>query len=95
VLANDCENRASRNSPSLAVALNCGMGSNSLNAEVNALERLQIVRGRNSSYDCGKTRSAACRCSQTPLLTAGPPLVSVASVRLPYILRHFSIDSAP
>ena len=35
-----------RNSPSLAVALNCGMGSTSLNAEVNAFERLQIVRDR-------------------------------------------------
>jgi len=45
-----CENRASRNSPSLAVALNCGMGSSSLNADVNGLERLQIVRKRNSSY---------------------------------------------
>jgi hypothetical protein len=37
-------------SPSLAVALNCGIGSSSLNAEVNALERLHIVRGRNCSY---------------------------------------------
>ena len=37
-------------SPSLAVALNCGMGSSSLNAEVKVLERLQIVRDRNSSY---------------------------------------------
>ena len=46
----DCENRASRNSPSFAVALNRGMGSSSLNAEVNAFERLQIVRGWNSSY---------------------------------------------
>jgi len=46
---NDCENRVSKNSPSFAVALNCGMGSNSLNAEVNAFDRLQIVRGRNSS----------------------------------------------
>jgi hypothetical protein len=36
---NDPENRASRNSPSLAVALNCGMGSSSLKAEVNAFER--------------------------------------------------------
>ena len=34
----------------MAVALNCGMGSSSLNAEVNAFERLQIVRGRTSSY---------------------------------------------
>src|SRR5260370_7527390 len=28
--------------------LNCGMGSSSLNADVNALERLQTVRDRNS-----------------------------------------------
>jgi hypothetical protein len=45
-----CEKRASRNSPSFAVALKCGMGSSSLNAEVNAFDRLQIVRGLNSSY---------------------------------------------
>ena len=38
-----------RNAPSLAVALNWGMGSSSLNAEVNAFDRLQIVRERNSS----------------------------------------------
>ena len=31
------------------MALNCGMGSSSLNADVNALERLQIVSGRKSS----------------------------------------------
>src|ERR1700731_396398 len=43
------EKQVSRNSPSLAVALS-GMGSSSLNAEVNALESLQMVRGRNSSY---------------------------------------------
>jgi hypothetical protein len=47
---NDWENLDSKNSPSLAVALNCGIGSSSLNAEVKALERLQIVRDRNSSY---------------------------------------------
>src|SRR5260370_13710604 len=58
---NDWENRASRNSPSLAVALNCGMGSSSLNAEVNAFERLQIVRGRNSSYFGSKYRSCTVR----------------------------------
>jgi len=52
---NDWENRASKNSPSLAVALNCGMGSNSLNAEVNALEN--IVRDLNSSYFGSKYRS--------------------------------------
>jgi hypothetical protein len=44
------ENRASRYSPSLAVALNWGTGSSSLKAEVKAFERLHIVRGRNSSY---------------------------------------------
>ena len=37
---------------SFAVALNCGIGSSSLNAEVNAFDRLQIVRALNSSY-CG------------------------------------------
>src|SRR5713101_8248775 len=58
---NDCEKRASRNSPSLAVALNCGMGSSSLNAEVNAFERLQIVRGRKSSYFGSKYRSCTVR----------------------------------
>src|SRR5216683_3329779 len=58
---NDCEKRASRNSPSLAVALNCGMGSSSLNADVNAFERLQIVRGRNSSYFGWKYRSCTVR----------------------------------
>jgi hypothetical protein len=35
----------SRNAPSLAVALNCGMGSSSLNAEVKAFDKLHIVRG--------------------------------------------------
>jgi hypothetical protein len=38
------------------VALNCGIGSSFLNAEVNALERLQMVRGRNSSYFGSKYR---------------------------------------
>jgi hypothetical protein len=37
---------------SFAVALNCGIGSSSLNAEVNAFDRLQIVLALNSSY-CG------------------------------------------
>jgi hypothetical protein len=54
-------NRASRNSPSLAVALNCGMGSSSLNADVNGFERLQIVRGWNSSYLGSKYRSCTVR----------------------------------
>jgi hypothetical protein len=44
------EKRASRYWPSLAVALNWGTGSSSLNADVKAFERLHIVRGRNSSY---------------------------------------------
>jgi len=35
---NDWANRASRNSPNFAVALNCGIGSSALNAEVNAFE---------------------------------------------------------
>jgi len=41
---------ASRSSTAFAVALNCGMGSSCLKAEVNAFERLQIVLGRKSSY---------------------------------------------
>lgn len=40
-----CENLASTNSPSFAVALNCGIGSGFLNEQVKAFERLQIVRG--------------------------------------------------
>lgn len=39
---NDCENLVS----SFAVALNCRIGPSSLNAEVNAFDRLQIVRAR-------------------------------------------------
>lgn len=46
------EYRCSRNPLSLAVALNCGIGSSSLNADVNALDRLHSVRALNSSY-CG------------------------------------------
>lgn len=69
---NDCENRLSGNSPSFAVALNCGMGSSSLNADVNALERLQIVRGRNSSYfgsnaECIVTQSCAAQQTSIPI----------------------------
>ena len=41
---------ASRKAPSFAVALNCGICSSSFNAEVNAFDRLHIVRGWNSSY---------------------------------------------
>jgi Zinc-binding dehydrogenase len=67
---NDCEKRRSRNSPSLAVALNWGIGSSSWKAEVKALERLQIVRDRNSLYFgsnavCIVTRS--CAAHQTPI----------------------------
>src|SRR5580658_4556950 len=40
--------RPSRNGPSFAVARNCGIGSSSFNADVNAFERLHIVRGENS-----------------------------------------------
>jgi hypothetical protein len=36
--------------------LNCGIGSSSLNAEVNDFDRLQIVRDRNSSYFGSKER---------------------------------------
>ena len=58
---NDSENGVSRNSPNLAVALNCGIGSSSLNAEVNAFERLHIVRGWNSSYVGSNYRSCTVR----------------------------------
>ena len=47
----------SRKAPSLAVALNWGIGSSSLNAEVKAFVRLQIVRGWNSGY-CGSKYSS-------------------------------------
>ena len=40
---------ACRNPANLAVALYCGIGSSSLNALVNAFERLHMVRGWNSS----------------------------------------------
>src|SRR5579864_1537451 len=40
---------ASRNRPSFAVARNCGMGSSSLNADVNAFDRLHMVLDSNSS----------------------------------------------
>ena len=54
---NDIENRVSRNSESLAVALNCGIGPCALSAEVKALDRLEIVRDLNSSYFGSKYRS--------------------------------------
>jgi hypothetical protein len=43
-----------RNSPSLAVPLNCGMGSSFLNALVNAFDKLHIVRAENSGYSVSK-----------------------------------------
>jgi hypothetical protein len=44
--------RFSKNGASFAVALNCGIGSSSLNAEAKAFAKLQRVGGANSSY-CG------------------------------------------
>lgn len=46
------ETRGFGNRARAAVALNCGTGLSSLNALLNAFERLHIVRGENSSY-CG------------------------------------------
>ena len=43
---------ASRNGASFAVALNCGIGSSSLKADVKAFARLHCVRGAKSSI-CG------------------------------------------
>src|SRR6185312_8123724 len=45
-----------RNSPNLAVALNCGTGSSFLNALVNAFERLHSVRCENSGNSGSKYR---------------------------------------
>ena len=42
-----------KNPANLAVALNCGIGSSVLKADVKALDRLQSVRGWNSSC-CGE-----------------------------------------
>jgi len=44
-----CKAEPSRNDPSLAVARNYGIASSSLNADVNAFDRLHIVRSENSS----------------------------------------------
>lgn len=52
-----CENRDSKNCPSFAVALNWGIGSSSSNMDVKAFDRLQIVRGRNSSHFGSKYNS--------------------------------------
>jgi hypothetical protein len=56
VTREDFQSSASSEMHDLAVTLNCGMGSSSLNAEVNALERLQLVRVRNSSCFGSKYR---------------------------------------
>ena len=45
---NDHTAAACKNPASLAVALNCGMGSSSSNALVKALDKLQSVRAWNS-----------------------------------------------
>jgi hypothetical protein len=45
-----------RNSPSLAVALNFGMGSSFLNALVNAFAKLHMVRAENSGYSGSKNK---------------------------------------
>ena len=45
IVRTDCQN-----SPSFAVALNCGMRSGSWKAEVNASERLPIVRDGNAVF---------------------------------------------
>jgi hypothetical protein len=43
-----------RNSPNLAVALNCGTGSSFLKALVNAFDKLHIVLCENSGYSGSK-----------------------------------------
>ena len=45
----------------LAQQIDCGIGSISLNADVKAFHRLQIVRGRNSSYFGSKYKSCTVR----------------------------------
>ena len=39
------------------VALNCGIGSSSLKADVKALDKLKVVRERDSAYSGSKYRS--------------------------------------
>ena len=64
---------SSRKGPSFAAALNCGIGSRLLNALVNALDRLHIVRGANSSNGglkyCSCTRCAKCFGASSPSST--------------------------
>ena len=68
LLQNNWENRASRNSPNFSVALNCGIGSSSLNAEVNAFDKLQIVRGLNSPEKAMFEQGFAAKVSDLSLL---------------------------
>src|SRR6185437_5297018 len=62
-----------RNSPSLAVALNCGTGSSFLKALVKAFERLHIVRAENSGYSGSKYR----RCTSGSRLRGASSLPSM------------------
>jgi len=57
--------RWERSSPGFAVVLNWGTGLSFLNALVNALDKLHIVRGENSSY-CGSKYSRWTVGQQTP-----------------------------
>jgi hypothetical protein len=50
--------RASRKGASLAVARYCGTGSSAFSADVNAFDRLHIVRGANSS--CSGLKYSLC-----------------------------------
>src|SRR5271166_345965 len=65
-----CGRTDCRNTSSFAVALYCAIGFSSLNALVNAFERLHMVRAWNSSCtgcnaECVVTRSRAAH--QTPI----------------------------
>jgi hypothetical protein len=54
----DQADRRVRNSPSLAVALNCGMGSSFSNALVNAFDKLHIVRDETPGTPARSTAGA-------------------------------------
>jgi hypothetical protein len=60
---------ASRKDPSLAVARNCGMGSSSLNGDVNAFDKLHMVLDSNS-WCCGVNRLGSYAASDLPRATA-------------------------
>ena len=62
--------RAPYKDPSFAVPLNCGIGSRSLNADVEAFDKLYIVRARKSSCAAQSTISA----HAVPNYTEIPPL---------------------